>query len=149
MVVLHRRCTRAAGHELVSPSGDVAPDASPRTVEDALVGSMTFYRVHLDRGRNGFWAMEEECEELYGTAQVLLDPATGAFTDEVSEGLEYDYGRGAGLDRTAPELTTLDRRGAVIRRRLHLSRCGGRETAVMPLLVERVGGEGYGHPRRG
>jgi hypothetical protein len=26
--VLHRRSTRAAGHELVRPSGDVAPDAS-------------------------------------------------------------------------------------------------------------------------
>ncbi|MFF6911794.1 hypothetical protein [Streptomyces sp. NPDC012466] len=50
---------------------------------------MTFYRVHLDRGRNAFWAMEEESEELYETARVLLDPETGSFTDEVSEGLEY------------------------------------------------------------
>ncbi|WP_143064612.1 hypothetical protein [Streptomyces colonosanans] len=50
---------------------------------------MTFYRVHLDRGRNAFWAMEEESEELYETAQVLLDPETGFFTDEVSERLEY------------------------------------------------------------
>jgi GNAT superfamily N-acetyltransferase len=50
---------------------------------------MTFYRVHLDRGRNAFWAMEEESEELYETAQVLLDPETGSFTDEVSERLEY------------------------------------------------------------
>ncbi len=50
---------------------------------------MTFYRVHLDRGRNAYWAMEEESEELYETAQVLLDPETGSFTDEVSERLEY------------------------------------------------------------
>jgi hypothetical protein len=68
VAVLHRRRTRAAGHELVSPSEDVAPDTSPRTVEDALVGSMTFYRVDLDRGRGAFWAMEEESEELYETA---------------------------------------------------------------------------------
>ncbi|MEW2079134.1 hypothetical protein AB0941_37095 [Streptomyces sp. NPDC013433] len=33
--------------------------------------------------------MEEEFEELYETARVLLDPETGSFTDEVSEGLEY------------------------------------------------------------
>lgn len=33
--------------------------------------------------------MEEESEELYETAQVLLDPETGSFTDEVSEQLEY------------------------------------------------------------
>ncbi|MEV6535176.1 hypothetical protein AB0M86_37280 [Streptomyces sp. NPDC051639] len=89
VAVLHRRRTRAPGHELVGPSGYVAPDASPPTVEDAPVGSMTFYRVHLDRGCNAFWAVEEEPEELYETAQVLLDPETGSFTDEVSERLEY------------------------------------------------------------
>ncbi|AWW36487.1 hypothetical protein [Streptomyces cadmiisoli] len=50
---------------------------------------MTFFRVHLDRGRNASWAMEEESEELYETARVLLDLETGSFTDEVSEGLEY------------------------------------------------------------
>ncbi|WP_179235832.1 hypothetical protein [Streptomyces sp. CS113] len=50
---------------------------------------MTFYRVHFDRGRNAYWAMEEESEELYETAQTLLDPETGSFTDEVSEQLEY------------------------------------------------------------
>ncbi|MFF7050145.1 hypothetical protein ACFY94_17470 [Streptomyces griseorubiginosus] len=89
VAVLHRRRTRAAEHELVGLSGDMARDASLRTVEDAPVGSMTFYRVHLDRGRNAFWAMEEESEELYETAQALLDPDTGSFTDEVSERLEY------------------------------------------------------------
>ncbi|QUW78514.1 hypothetical protein SMIR_04670 [Streptomyces mirabilis] len=89
VAVLHRRRTRAAGHELVGPSGCAAPDAPLRTVENAPVGSMTFFRVHLDRGRNAFWAMEEESEELYETAQVLLDPETGSFTDEVSERLEY------------------------------------------------------------
>ncbi|MDX3170729.1 hypothetical protein PV382_00135 [Streptomyces scabiei] len=50
---------------------------------------MTFYRAHLDRGRNAYWAMEQESEELYETAQVLLDPETGSFTSEVSELLEY------------------------------------------------------------
>ncbi|WP_435217123.1 hypothetical protein [Streptomyces sp. bgisy034] len=33
--------------------------------------------------------MEEESEELYETAQVLLDPQTGSFTSEVGELLEY------------------------------------------------------------
>ncbi|MGW2685718.1 hypothetical protein ACWC6I_21505 [Streptomyces sp. NPDC001414] len=87
--VLHRRRTHAAGREPVAPSGYAASDAPLYTVEDNLVGSMTFYRVHLDRGRNAYWAMEEESEDLYETAQVLLDPATGSFTDEVSERLEY------------------------------------------------------------
>jgi len=50
---------------------------------------MTFYRVYLDRGRNAYRAMEEESEELYETAQVLLDPQTGSFTSEVGELLEY------------------------------------------------------------
>ncbi|MFD5161854.1 hypothetical protein ACFWMJ_27890 [Streptomyces hawaiiensis] len=67
----------------------MAPDAPPSTAEDIAVGAMTFYRVHLDRGRNAFWAMEEESEELYEIAQVLLDPETGFFTDDVSERLEY------------------------------------------------------------
>ncbi|MEU1015324.1 hypothetical protein [Streptomyces sp. NPDC005898] len=33
--------------------------------------------------------MEEESEELYATAQVLLDAQTGSFTSEVSELLDY------------------------------------------------------------
>ncbi|WP_266693596.1 hypothetical protein [Streptomyces sp. NBC_00268] len=59
------------------------------TTEDVAVGAMTFYRVHLDRGRNAYWAMEEVSEELYEIAQVLLDPQTGSFTSEVGELLEY------------------------------------------------------------
>ncbi|MCX4531021.1 hypothetical protein [Streptomyces sp. NBC_01669] len=50
---------------------------------------MVFYRVHLDRGRNAFWAMEEESEELFETAQALLDSETGFFTSDVSERLDY------------------------------------------------------------
>ncbi|MFC8144437.1 hypothetical protein ACFUKV_22320 [Streptomyces paradoxus] len=49
-------CTAGApvprGTSWSPPSGHAAPDAPLRTVEDAPVGSMTFYRVHLDRGRN-------------------------------------------------------------------------------------------------
>ncbi|MFK0156472.1 hypothetical protein ACIQVK_30925 [Streptomyces sp. NPDC090493] len=89
VAVLHRRRTHTAGREPVAPGAYAASDAPLHTVEDAHVGSMTFYRVHLDRGRNAYWAMEEESEDLYETAQVLLDPATGSFTDEVSERLEY------------------------------------------------------------
>ncbi|MFD5108992.1 hypothetical protein [Streptomyces cinereoruber] len=57
--------------------------------DEAEVGMMTFYRVHLDRGRNAFRAMEEESEELYETAQALLDPETGNFTEDVGGQLEY------------------------------------------------------------
>ena len=89
VAVLHRRRAHGEHHEPVSSSGCTTADCSSCTVEDVVVGSMTFYRVHLDRGRNAYWAMEEESEELYETAQVLLDPETGSFTDEVSEQLEY------------------------------------------------------------
>ncbi|MFJ9085823.1 hypothetical protein ACIRL3_25715 [Streptomyces sp. NPDC102384] len=89
VAVLHRRRTHDSGQEPV-PSGECVIEGCPScTVEDVAVGSMTFYRVHLDRGRNAYWAMEEESEELFETAQVLLDPATGSFTSEVSELLEY------------------------------------------------------------
>ncbi|MFD6033642.1 hypothetical protein ACFWHF_03770 [Streptomyces griseoincarnatus] len=89
VAILHRRRTHGGHHESVSSSGCPAAGCSSCAVEDVAVGSMTFYRVHLDRGRNAFWAMEEESEELYEIAQVLLDPETGSFTDEVSERLEY------------------------------------------------------------
>ncbi|MFC9131352.1 hypothetical protein ACFT4A_31550 [Streptomyces sp. NPDC057099] len=89
VAVLHRQHTHGTGPEPVRPSGYVAPDSPSGTVEDVAVGSMTFYRVHLDRGRNAFWAMEEESQELYETAQVLLDPETGFFTQEASERLDY------------------------------------------------------------
>ncbi|NNN35506.1 hypothetical protein HLK59_35090 [Streptomyces sp. S3(2020)] len=89
VAVLHCRHTSGGEQEPVGISGSVAPDAPPSTAEDIVVGAMTFYRIHLDRGRNAFWAMEEESEELYEIAQVLLDPETGFFTDDVSERLEY------------------------------------------------------------
>ncbi|WP_328486006.1 hypothetical protein [Streptomyces zaomyceticus] len=57
--------------------------------EEAQVGTMTFYRVHLDRGMNAFPAMEEESEELYETAQVLLDRSTGSFTEDAGGWLPY------------------------------------------------------------
>ncbi|MGW6388900.1 hypothetical protein ACWFR1_00045 [Streptomyces sp. NPDC055103] len=57
--------------------------------EEAQVGTMTFYRVQLDRGMNAVRAMEEESEELYETAQALLDPSTGSFTEDASGWLPY------------------------------------------------------------
>ncbi|MGQ4453174.1 hypothetical protein [[Kitasatospora] papulosa] len=87
--VLHRRRVHDAGQGPAFAGSCVTADCSSCTVEDSAVGSMTFYRVHLDRGRNAYWAMEEESEELYETAQVLLDPETGWFTSEVSELLDY------------------------------------------------------------
>ncbi|MFE6461232.1 hypothetical protein ACFVP0_27710 [Streptomyces cinereoruber] len=57
--------------------------------EEAEVGAMTFYKVHLDRSMCAFRAMEEESEDLYETAQALLDPATGSFTEDVGGWLPY------------------------------------------------------------
>ncbi|MFF7643006.1 hypothetical protein [Streptomyces canus] len=89
VAVLHRRRTHDGGQDPAPSSGCVTVNCPSCTVEDVAVGSMTFYRVHLDRGRNAYWAMEDESEELYETAQVLLDPQTGSFTSEVGELLEY------------------------------------------------------------
>ncbi|MEV8128672.1 hypothetical protein AB0P07_32265 [Streptomyces sp. NPDC085944] len=86
--VLHRRRSQDAVPD-VSAGGDCAAAECPSCTTDATVGSMTFYRVHLDRGRNAYWAMEEESEELYETAKALLDPETGSFTSEASERLDY------------------------------------------------------------
>ncbi|KOG28274.1 MULTISPECIES: hypothetical protein [Streptomyces] len=55
--------------------------------EEAQVGEMTFYRVHLDRVMNAVRAMEEESEELDETAQALLDPSTGNFAEGAGEWL--------------------------------------------------------------
>ncbi|MFI8880241.1 hypothetical protein [Streptomyces sp. NPDC055243] len=87
--VLHRRRVHDGGQGPAATSSCGTADCPSCTVEEAAVGSMTFYRVHLDGARNAYWAMEEESEELHETAQVLLDPETGSFTDEVSERLEY------------------------------------------------------------
>ncbi|MEU3299774.1 hypothetical protein ABZ729_08125 [Streptomyces sp. NPDC006678] len=89
VVILHRRRAHHGGEGPAATSGCVNADCPSCSVEDVAVGSMTFYRVHLDRGRNAYWAMEEESEELYETAQVLLDQETGSFTSEVGELLEY------------------------------------------------------------
>ncbi|MFD4559763.1 hypothetical protein ACFWP5_36530 [Streptomyces sp. NPDC058469] len=89
VAILHRRRTHRGGTGPAAAGACNGADCASRAEDNGTVGSMTFYRVHLDRGRNAFWAMEEESEELYETAQVLLDPATGSFTDEVSERLEY------------------------------------------------------------
>ncbi|MER5443329.1 hypothetical protein [Streptomyces sp. NPDC002790] len=89
VAVLHRRSVHDDVQEPAATSSCATAECSSCRGEDTIVGSMTFYRVHLDRGRNAYWAMEEESEELYETAQVLLDPETGSFTSEVSELLEY------------------------------------------------------------
>ncbi|MER7728562.1 hypothetical protein [Streptomyces sp. NPDC096323] len=78
VAVRHRRRTHG-GQDSVRPNGCMSPDCPACKVEDVAVGAMTFYRVHLDRGRNAYWAMEELSEELYETAQALLDPETGFY----------------------------------------------------------------------
>ncbi|SCK26887.1 hypothetical protein YUYDRAFT_02972 [Streptomyces sp. ScaeMP-e48] len=89
MAILHRQRVHDAGEGAVTAGSCSTADCPACTVEDSTVGSMTFFRVQLDRRRNAYWAMDEESEELYETAQALLDPETGWFTDEVSEMLEY------------------------------------------------------------
>lgn len=88
VAVLHRRRMHD-GDQGAATTNCVTADCPACTLGDVTVGSMTFYRVHLDRGRNAYWAMEEESEELYETAQAILDPETGFFTRDVSELLEY------------------------------------------------------------
>ncbi|MEU8522367.1 hypothetical protein [Streptomyces sp. NPDC048577] len=56
---------------------------------EETAGSITFYRVHLDRGMNAVRVMEEESEDLDEIAQALLDPSTGNFTEEASSRLPY------------------------------------------------------------
>ncbi|MFK8905938.1 hypothetical protein [Streptomyces sp. YS-3] len=101
VTVVHRRQVHDDRRCPDAPS-ECRTDACPAySLEDAAVGSMTFYRVHLDRGRNAYSALADESEDLYEIAQVLLDPATGYYTDEVGELLEYS---GSGLlvmDRVA------------------------------------------------
>ncbi|MER5561179.1 hypothetical protein ABT071_21500 [Streptomyces sp. NPDC002506] len=89
VAILHRR--RIHDPELSGvENGDCnGVDCLLCRTDETNVGSMVFYRVHLDRGRNAFAAMEEESEDLSEIAQVVLDPATGYYTDEVSGLLEY------------------------------------------------------------
>ncbi|MGW2858296.1 hypothetical protein [Streptomyces sp. NPDC001205] len=89
VTVLHRRRVHEGDRGSAATSSCGTADCPSCTVEDAVVGSMTFYRVHFDRGRNAYWAMEEESEDLFEIAQALLDPETGSFASEVSELLEY------------------------------------------------------------
>ncbi|MFE0134052.1 hypothetical protein ACFWY6_21180 [Streptomyces sp. NPDC059037] len=89
MEILHRRRVHDGSRCPAAPRVCEAEHCPAYTVSDGAAGSMTFFRVHLDYGRNAYAAMEEESEDLYEIAQVLLDPATGYYTDEVGELLEY------------------------------------------------------------
>ncbi|MGP3635412.1 hypothetical protein ACTU45_18925 [Streptomyces sp. 24-1644] len=89
VTILHRRRAHDEDQGTVATRNCVTADCPWCTVADTTVGSMVFYRVHLDRGRSAYWAMEEESEELFETAQALLDPETGSLTSDVSERLDY------------------------------------------------------------
>ncbi|SEC19794.1 hypothetical protein SAMN05216489_00133 [Streptomyces sp. 3213] len=104
VAILHRGRVHDTARCPGSPGGCVTPDCSAIVVEDVAVGSMTFFRVHLDQRRNAFWAMEEESEKLYEAAQVLLDREMGNFTDDVSELLDY-----VGSDLLVMDRVTLDK----------------------------------------
>ncbi|MDV9168624.1 hypothetical protein R6V09_00505 [Streptomyces sp. W16] len=104
VTVLHRRRTHDTARCRASSGGCVTPDCSANVVGDVAVGSMTFFRVRLDQRMNAFWAMEQETEELYQTARVILDQQTGNFTDEVSELLDY-----VGSDLLVMDRVTLDK----------------------------------------
>ncbi|PKV84275.1 hypothetical protein [Streptomyces sp. TLI_146] len=89
VTVVHRRRVHD-DRRCPAESSECGTDACPAyALQDAAVGSMTFYRVHLDRGRNAYAALADESEDLYEIAQVLLDPATGYYAEEVGELLEY------------------------------------------------------------
>ncbi|MEU1073608.1 MULTISPECIES: hypothetical protein [unclassified Streptomyces] len=87
--VLHRRRRHDNSRCPTAPGACEADHCPAYTLSDSAVGSMTFFRVHLDRGRNAHAALADESEDLNEIAQVLLDPVTGYFTNEVSELLEY------------------------------------------------------------
>ncbi|AYG84660.1 hypothetical protein DWB77_06874 [Streptomyces hundungensis] len=86
--VLHRRRTHDDSRCPIAPSACEADHCPAYTLSDSPAGSMTFFRVHLDRGRNAHAALADESEDLNEIAQDLLAPATGYFTDEVSVLLE-------------------------------------------------------------
>ncbi|MER5439089.1 hypothetical protein [Streptomyces sp. NPDC002790] len=74
---------------LTGPTGaDDCLGECPAFCKDGVqVGSMVFYRIHLQEGMNPFWAMEEESQDLYEIAEVLIDSETGRFVDDLDEGL--------------------------------------------------------------
>lgn len=86
----HRRAAHDARcPTLTGPTGaDDCLGECPAFFEDGVqVGSMVFYRIHMQEGMNPFWAMEEESQDLYEIAEVLIDPETGHFVDDLDEGL--------------------------------------------------------------
>ncbi|MFI7337088.1 hypothetical protein ACIBUY_04010 [Streptomyces sp. NPDC050085] len=72
-------------------AGDCLREDCPALQEDGVeIGHMAFYRARLAQGAtNAFWAMEEESQELSEIAEVLLDPATGYFTEDAGQQLAY------------------------------------------------------------
>lgn len=69
---------------------------------EVAIGSMDFYRAHLDRGVNAVHAMEDESEDLAEIAAAILNAETGYFTDEVSEMLDYTGSALLVMDRGDP-----------------------------------------------
>ncbi|MVO90260.1 hypothetical protein GPA10_37305 [Streptomyces sp. p1417] len=103
VAVLHRRRTHRDDRGPGTVADCDGTDCLSCTVEEAAAGSMTFYRVHLDRSRSGYAAMAEESEDLYEIAQAVLDPATGYYTEEFSEQLEYTGSALLVMDRVTLE----------------------------------------------
>lgn len=66
--VLHRRRVHDAGQGPAATSSCVALGCPSCTVDDATVGSMTSYRVHLDRGRNAFFIPPSRAREMLALA---------------------------------------------------------------------------------
>jgi len=55
VAVLHRRRTHDDGQSPEKGRGCATAGCPSCTTEDVAVGEMTFYRVHLDRGRNAYF----------------------------------------------------------------------------------------------
>ncbi|MFD8847666.1 hypothetical protein [Streptomyces sp. NPDC059604] len=89
-------------------AGSCEEDACSRHAPGPVVGHMTFYRIRLTQGMNGYEALKE-VPELGKLADDLLDPRTGYFTEEVDQYLPY-----TGTDLLIMDRVVLDRpwRGA-------------------------------------
>ncbi|MFJ2175956.1 hypothetical protein ACIOHE_24070 [Streptomyces sp. NPDC087851] len=87
-----------------SPGDHCEGDCSAYEEDGPEIGRMIFFRIRLSQGMNAWWAMEEESQELYEIAGVLLDQETGYFTDEVDQQLEY-----VGTDLLVMDRVVLDK----------------------------------------
>lgn len=93
VAVVHRRQVHDDRRCPDAPS-ECRTDACPAcSLEDAAVGSMTFYRVHLDRGRNAYGALATEAifRLMPGCRAVACSPGVSDLSaDRLRDEAEWD-----------------------------------------------------------